>query len=88
MLLNQSTLTVFIFNLYHRYIDKLQLVTIIHTMSMGAFDEDEYERREAKNGVVDADFDDERVEYRGTLTYDSGDSTEGLLDQFKQIKSK
>ncbi|MFC6961314.1 DUF5786 family protein [Halocatena marina] len=57
-------------------------------MSMGAFDEDEYERREAKNGTVDADFDDERVKYRGTLTYDSGDSTDALIDQFKQIKSK
>lgn len=57
-------------------------------MSMGAFDEDEYERREEKNGTIDADFDDRRVEYHGTLTYHSGESTEALLDQFEQIKSK
>ena len=56
-------------------------------MSMGAYDEDEHERREQKTSQVDADFDDERTNYRGTIEYDSGDSTEALLDQFKQIKS-
>ena len=55
-------------------------------MSMGAYDEDEYERRERKNGTVDAQFDDGRSEFRGTVEYDSGDSTEALLDQFKRIK--
>ena len=55
---------------------------------MGAYDEDEHERREAKSAAVDTDFDDERVEYRGTLRYDSGDSAEALLDQFKQMKSQ
>ena len=57
-------------------------------MSMGAYDEDEHERREAKTSQVDAAFDDERVVYRGTLEYDSGESTEALLDQFKQIKQE
>ncbi|WP_233265058.1 DUF5786 family protein [Halomarina oriensis] len=57
-------------------------------MSMGAYDEDEHERREAKTASVDADFDDERVEYRGTLEYDSGESAEALLDQFKRMKSQ
>lgn len=57
-----------------------------YTMSMGAYDEDEHERRERKNGTVDAQFDDGRSEYRGTVEYDAGDSTEDLLDQFKQIK--
>ena len=57
-------------------------------MSMGAYDEDEHERREQKTSTVDAAFDDERVVYRGTIEYDSGDSTEALLDQFKRIKEQ
>ena len=56
-------------------------------MSMGAYDEEEHERRERKNTEVDADFDDDRNEYRGSVEYDSGESTEDLLDQFKEIKS-
>jgi len=56
-------------------------------MSMGAYDEDEHERREQKTSQVDADFDDERTNYRGTVEFDSGDSAEALLDQFKRIKS-
>jgi hypothetical protein len=55
---------------------------------MGAYDEDEHERREQKTSRVDAAFDDERVVYQGTLEYDSGDSTEALLDQFKRIKEQ
>jgi hypothetical protein len=54
---------------------------------MGAYDEDEHERREQKTSQVDADFDDERTNYRGTVEFDSGDSAEALLDQFKRIKS-
>jgi hypothetical protein len=54
---------------------------------MGAYDEDEHERREQKASQVDADFDDERTNYRGTVEFDSGDSAEALLDQFKRIKS-
>jgi hypothetical protein len=57
-------------------------------MSMGAYDEDEHERREAKTSTVDADFDDERTNYEGKVEYDSGDSTEALLDQYKQIQSQ
>ena len=56
-------------------------------MSMGAYDEDEHERRERKNNEVDLSEDDERTEYRGQVEYDSGDSTEELLDQFKQMQS-
>lgn len=56
-------------------------------MSMGAYDEEEHERRERKNNEVDADFDDDRNVYRGSVEYDSGESTEDLLDQFKEIKS-
>ena len=57
-------------------------------MSMGAYDEDEHERRERKTGVVDADFDAERAEYAGSITYDSGDSAEALLDTFQEIQGK
>ncbi|MFQ3320386.1 MAG: hypothetical protein ACI8UR_000916 [Natronomonas sp.] len=57
-------------------------------MSMGAYDEDEHERREQKNSSVDASFDDERTNYEGELEYDSGDSAEELLDQFKQMQSQ
>ena len=56
-------------------------------MSMGAYDEDEHERREQKASNVDASFDDERTDYEGEIEYDSGDSAEALLDQFKQMKS-
>jgi len=56
-------------------------------MSMGAYDEDEHERREAKTAVEDADVDDERVEYRGSLEFDSGESADALIDQFKELNS-
>jgi len=51
-------------------------------MSMGAYDEDEHERRERKTSEIDAGFDDERTVYEGDVEYDAGDSTEALLDQF------
>ena len=57
-------------------------------MSMGAYDEDEHERREEKASSVDASFDDDRTEYEGELEYDSGESAEALLDQFKRIQSE
>jgi hypothetical protein len=57
-------------------------------MGLGAYDEDEHERREQKATAVDADFDDERTNYEGEIEYDSGDSAEALLDQFKQIQSE
>lgn len=56
-------------------------------MSMGAYDEVEHERRERKNNEVDLREDDGRTEYHGTVQYDSGDSTEALLDQFEEMKS-
>ena len=56
-------------------------------MSMGAFDEEEHERRERKNSEVDASFDDDRHEYKGSVEYESGESAEELLDQFKEIQS-
>lgn len=56
-------------------------------MSMGAFDEVEYERRERKNSEVEVSDDDRRTEYRGEVEYDSDESTEELLDQFRAINS-
>ena len=56
-------------------------------MSMGAYDEDEHERREKQASTVDTDFDDERTIYHGQVEYDSGDSAEALLNQFQEIKS-
>ena len=55
-------------------------------MSMGAYDEDEHERRAEKTSTVDAEFDDARTEYRGQVEFDSGDSAEDLLDQFREMK--
>ncbi len=57
-------------------------------MSMGAYDDEEHERRERKNSEVDASFDDERSEYRGTVEYEGDESAEDLLDQFKQMQSE
>ncbi|MFT4945612.1 MAG: hypothetical protein ACI9K3_001562 [Halovenus sp.] len=57
-------------------------------MSMGAYDEAEHERRERKASTVDTEFEDERTEYRGRVEYEGEDSTEQLLDQFKQIQSE
>ena len=56
-------------------------------MGMGNYDEAEHERREAQTAAVDVDSDDERTQYHGSVSYDSGESAEALLDQFKQIKS-
>lgn len=57
-------------------------------MSMGAYDEDEHERREQKASQVDAEFDDERTLYEGKVEFDSGDSAEALLEQFQELKEQ
>jgi hypothetical protein len=54
---------------------------------MGAYDEDEHERRERKTSEVDVSEDDDRTQYRGSVEYDAGESAEDLLDQFEQITS-
>ena len=56
-------------------------------MSLGAYDEDEYERRERKNATVDLSEDDTRTDYEGSIEFDSGDSADDLLAQFEAIKS-
>jgi len=57
-------------------------------MSMGAYDEEEHERREKKNSEVDAAFDDDRTTYQGEVEYDSGESTEDLLSTFEEVKNE
>ena len=56
-------------------------------MSMGAYDDDEHERRERKNSEVELSEDDDRSTYHGSVDYDGDESTEELLDRFKQINS-
>lgn len=56
-------------------------------MSLGAYDEDEFERRERKNAEVDLSEDDTRTTYEGSVEYDSGDSADELLAQFEKMKS-
>lgn len=55
-------------------------------MGMGAYDEDEHERRAKKTGQVTADVDDDRSGFRGSIEYDDGESAEALLEQFNEIK--
>lgn len=56
-------------------------------MAIGDYDEDEHERREQKTATVDAAFDDERTSYEGTVEYESGESAEALIDQFKRLQN-
>ena len=55
-------------------------------MSIGSFDEDEHERREKKNATVDISEDDDRTNFQGKIEYDSGESAQSLIDQFKKLK--
>jgi hypothetical protein len=56
-------------------------------MSLGAYDEDEHERRERKNNTVDISEDDERTTYEGTVEYEGEASVDELLDQFRRLQS-
>lgn len=56
-------------------------------MSMGAYDEEEHERRERKNSELNTSDDDQRTEYHGKVEYGDDESAEELLDQFKEINS-
>jgi hypothetical protein len=55
-------------------------------MSFGAYDEGEHERREQLTSQADAEFEESPEQFSGTVSYDSGDSAEALLDQFQEIK--
>jgi hypothetical protein len=54
-------------------------------MSLGAYDEQEHERRERKTASVDLSDEDTRTAYNGSVEFDSGGSAEELLDQFQEI---
>ncbi|MFB6086318.1 MAG: DUF5786 family protein [Halodesulfurarchaeum sp.] len=54
-------------------------------MSLGAYDEQEHERRERKNSSVDLSEDDTRSSYEGSVEFEAGESAEDLLDQFHEI---
>ncbi|WP_165853307.1 DUF5786 family protein [Halonotius aquaticus] len=57
-------------------------------MSLGDYDEAEHERRERKNATVDADFEQARSEYEGSMEYDTGESADELLAQFEQLQTE
>ncbi|QZA87609.1 hypothetical protein K0C01_07260 [Salinarchaeum sp. IM2453] len=57
-------------------------------MPMGDYDEDEHERREQKATAVDTSFASDREDYHGEVEYDTGSSTEDLLNTFEEIKSQ
>lgn len=57
-------------------------------MSLGAYDEQEHERRERKTSSVDISEDDTRTAYNGSVEFDSGESAEALLDQFQEINEE
>ena len=61
----------------------------LYTMSMGAYDAAEHERREQKTSTVDTSPDDDRrSSYEGTVVYDTGDANaDDLLAQFRKLKS-
>lgn len=62
---------------------------ISYTMSMGAYDAAEHERREQKTSTVDTSpDDDQRSHYEGTVEYDTGDANaDDLLAQFHELRS-
>lgn len=56
-------------------------------MAFGAYDEGEHERREKLTSQADAEFEEQaQQQFSGSVSYDSGDSAEALLDQFEEIK--
>jgi len=57
-------------------------------MSLGAYDEQEHERRERKTASVDLSEDDTRTAYNGSVEFESGDSAEALLDQFHEMSEE
>ena len=57
-------------------------------MSLGDYDEAEHERRERKTSTVDADFDQERPEYEGSVSDDTEASADDLLKQFAELQDE
>ena len=54
-------------------------------MSLGAYDEQEHERRAEKTANVDISEADTRTAYNGSVEFDAGESADELLDQFQEI---
>ncbi|MDY6764876.1 MAG: DUF5786 family protein [Halobacteria archaeon] len=60
-------------------------------MGMGAYDEDEHEKREQQIGDVDEEeeeIEDDRKYYEGDVEYESEESVEDLVDKLEDIKSE
>ncbi|MBP1988268.1 DUF5786 family protein [Halolamina salifodinae] len=55
-------------------------------MAFGAYDEGEHERRDQLTSQADAEFEERPQQFSGTVSYDAGDSTEELLNQFHEIQ--
>lgn len=55
-------------------------------MSMGTFDEEEYERREKQISSVSTDSDDQRTIFEGHIEYTGDDSIGELLTKFHEVK--
>jgi len=54
-------------------------------MGMGAYDEDEHERR-AEKARVEALSDDDRVDFHGSVEFDEGDDADALIEQFRRLQ--
>jgi hypothetical protein len=52
---------------------------------MGAYDEDEHERR-AEKTRVEADTAAERVDFHGSVEFDEGDDADALIEQFHRLR--
>lgn len=70
----------------HMFVPRRVTGTEVILVSMGAFDEEEHERREKKIGAVDADTDERRPEFEGRLEYVGDDSVDELLSRLKELK--
>jgi hypothetical protein len=54
-------------------------------MGMGAYDEDEHERR-AEKTRVEADAAGARVDFRGDVEFEDGADADTLIEQFQQLR--
>ncbi|WP_440992036.1 DUF5786 family protein [Haloarchaeobius baliensis] len=57
-------------------------------MSMGKFDEQEYERREKQISSVNTDSDDQRTVFEGRIEYIGDESVDDLLARLREMKSE
>jgi hypothetical protein len=57
-------------------------------MSMGNYDDEEFERRERLTHIDDEDVEVAGDDHHGSLEFDTGDSTEALLEHFQELNSE